>query len=67
MNQNQITIAIDAMGGDDAPSKTLKGVEIFLLKQPNTKIILLGDKSIIEKTIISNKIIINNYEIINTL
>ena len=26
----QISIAIDAMGGDDAPDKTIRGIKIFL-------------------------------------
>ena len=30
MDQKKITIAIDAMGGDDAPYKCLKGIEIFI-------------------------------------
>ena len=32
MNKNKITIAIDAMGGDESPYKILKGTEIFLKK-----------------------------------
>ena len=30
MNENQITIVVDAMGGDNSPEKTIKGCEIFL-------------------------------------
>ena len=30
MNQNHITIVIDAMGGDNSPNKVIKGCEIFL-------------------------------------
>ena len=30
MSNRQLTIAIDAMGGEDSPLKTLKGSEIFL-------------------------------------
>ena len=40
MNE-KITIAIDAMGGENSPYKVLKGVEIFLKKEKNTKIIFL--------------------------
>ena len=39
MSEGQIEIAIDAMGGEDSPYKVLKGVEIFLQKEKNTKII----------------------------
>ena len=28
----KISIAIDAMGGDNSPEKTIKGVQIFLAK-----------------------------------
>ena len=40
MNSNQITIAVDAMGGDDSPFKALKGVEIFQKKHQNVKVVL---------------------------
>ena len=39
MSEGQIEIAIDAMGGEDSPYKVLKGVEIFLQKEKNTKFI----------------------------
>jgi len=66
MINNQITIVVDAMGGDNAPLKTIKGVEIFLSKNINTKIILLGDKNIITKNL-SKKNQLSNIEIIHTL
>ena len=31
----KITIAIDAMGGDNAPTKTIEGVALFLNKNKN--------------------------------
>ena len=65
MNQNNITIAIDAMGGDNSPYKCLKGAEIFTNKIHNIKLILLGDRNIIEQNIEKNKIQISNYEIIH--
>ena len=37
-----ITIAVDAMGGDNSPDKTLKGVKLFLKK--NKKIQNPGKK-----------------------
>ena len=37
----KITIAIDAMGGENAPSKNIKGLSIFLNKNKmNNKIIV---------------------------
>ena len=49
--KNNLTIAIDAMGGDNSPYKSLKGVDIFLKNNTNIKIVLLGNKFLIEKTI----------------
>ena len=66
MNQNNITIAIDVMGGDGSPFKTLKGTEIFLKEKNDVNIFFFGDKKIIESAIQSNKFKLNNYEIINT-
>ena len=39
MSERQVVIAIDAMGGENSPYKVLKGTEIFLQKEKNTKII----------------------------
>ena len=47
MNQNQITIAVDAMGGDNSPEKTIKGCEIFLNNNSNVKLIIFGKKNLI--------------------
>ena len=43
----KITIAIDAMGGDNSPDKTIKGVKLFVEKYSNNKdfiINLFGDE-----------------------
>ena len=56
MNQNNITIAIDAMGGDNSPFKCLKGAEIFNTKIQNIKIILLGDANV-GKTTFTNLLV----------
>ena len=66
MNSKQITIAVDAMGGDDAPLKVLKGVEIFLKNHKNVNITLFGDKEQIESSIEKNKINLFNFEIFHT-
>ena len=39
MSEGQVEIAIDAMGGENSPYKVLKGVEIFLQKEKDTKVI----------------------------
>ena len=33
----KISIAIDAMGGDNAPDKTIKGIKLFLDKNRDKK------------------------------
>ena len=66
MNENQITIAIDVMGGDDSPNKTIEGISIFLKENQDTQIILLGDKNKINDTIKLNNYKIFNHEIIHT-
>ena len=48
----KITIAIDAMGGDNSPGKTINGVYIFIKKNIDKNDYLLnlfGDKIKIEK------------------
>ena len=56
----KISIAIDAMGGEDSPYKVLKGVEIFLQKEKNTKIIFFGNEVTINQNI--NK---HNFKLFN--
>ena len=48
----KISIAIDAMGGENAPEKTLKGVSLFLNKNKNKNDFILnlfGDKDKIKR------------------
>ena len=61
MSNRQITIAIDAMGGENSPLKVLKGVEIFSKNKNDIKIILFGNEDLIKSKIENEKIIINNY------
>ena len=35
MSNRQVTIAVDAMGGENSPFKCLKGIEIFSSKKPD--------------------------------
>ena len=65
MSKRQITIAVDAMGGENSPFKCLKGIEIFSSKKPNVKFKIFGDEFLITKSIKDNNMQINNYEIIN--
>ncbi len=66
MSERQVLIAIDAMGGENSPYKVLKGVEIFLKKEKNTKIIFFGDEKSIYKNIKKNNLKIFNFEVVNT-
>ncbi len=66
MSERQVVIAVDAMGGENSPYKVLKGVEIFLKKEKNTKIVFFGNMSLINENIKKNNLNIFNYEIYNT-
>ena len=47
MSNRLITIAIDAMGGENSPYKCLKGIEIFLRNKSNVKFRIFGNEEII--------------------
>ena len=62
--EKKITIAIDAMGGDNSPNKIIEGLSLFLKKNIQNDDFLInlhGDKKKIEielnKFSISNKLI----------
>ena len=67
MSNRQITIAVDAMGGENSPFKCLKGIEIFSYNKPDVKLKIYGDEFLISKSIKDNNLQINNYEIINCI
>ncbi len=65
----KISIAIDAMGGDNAPSKNIDGLNIFLNKNKSSDdfiIKLYGDKNILTQEILKRKISNDKVEIIHT-
>ncbi len=66
MSNGQVTIAIDAMGGENSPYKVLRGLEIYLNQNNKSNILIYGDKEEINRTIKNNKIKISNYEVFNT-
>ena len=43
-----ITIAIDAMGGDNSPQKVIEGISIHSKKSTNVNYKIFGDKSLID-------------------
>ena len=61
-----IKVAVDAMGGDNAPQKIIDGIDLHHKKSKNTFYRLFGNKNIIEPAI--NKKSIDNifFEIIHT-
>jgi phosphate acyltransferase len=64
-----ITIAIDAMGGDNSPDKTIQGIGFFLEKNKKNNDFFLnifGDKDLIEKKLKKFNISSNSIEIIHT-
>ena len=64
MSKN-ITIAVDAMGGDGSPKKIIDGIIDHHSKSTNIFYQIFGDKEKIEKNI-SSKLNKNSYEIIHT-
>ena len=65
MSARQITIAIDAMGGEDSPFKNLKGTEIFSKNHKDVNLKIFGDENLIKKSITNNNIKLINYEVVN--
>lgn len=62
----KIVIALDCMGGDNAPKSVIDGVEIASHEfRDEIKFLLFGDKSKIER-LITKKHIKSEYEIVNT-
>ena len=66
--KKKITIAIDAMGGDNSPSKTIKGVKLFLDKNKleDYNLNLYGDTKKIDTEIQKLNISSNKIKIIHT-
>ncbi len=61
-----ITIAVDAMGGDDSPSKVIDGIEMHSQESQNVFYKIYGDEEIIQKIITKKKIKKNQYQLIHT-
>ena len=67
--KKKITIAIDAMGGDNSPDKTIHGIKLFLdlnLKEDDFIINLFGDKDKIDNSLVKYKISQNKIKIFHT-
>ena len=60
--KEKITIAIDAMGGENSPYKNIEGLNIFLNKNKNNNDFffqLYGDAQLIKKELEKKKLTIN--------
>ena len=67
--KKKITIAIDAMGGDNSPDKTIHGLKLFLdlnSKDDDFVINLFGDKDKIDNALLKYKISQNKIKIFHT-
>ncbi len=65
----KITIAIDAMGGENSPLKTVEGIDIFIKKNLNNKDFLLniyGNENLIKKEFNKHKTPDDYFNIIHT-
>ncbi len=62
----KVKIAIDAMGGENAPKKIINGIKISLKNSNDNFFYLYGQQNILEKELNKNKGIQNYCEIINT-
>jgi len=49
-----LTIAVDVMGGDSGGDFVVPGVELALLRQPETKVLLFGDAQVIKQRLEGN-------------
>tara|TARA_B100000989_G_scaffold237024_1_gene183925 strand:+ start:1713 stop:2720 length:1008 start_codon:yes stop_codon:yes gene_type:complete len=63
---NPIKIAVDAMGGENSPGKTIKGIKIHITQTKNIYYNIFGNKYLIEPLIQKHKIPENIYQIIHT-
>tara|TARA_B100000963_G_scaffold361621_1_gene398201 strand:+ start:3170 stop:4195 length:1026 start_codon:yes stop_codon:yes gene_type:complete len=63
----KISIAVDAMGGDNAPEKVLEGINLLFQNKKNVHVEAYGDKYLIQKLIKKFKYLNNeNFSIINS-
>jgi glycerol-3-phosphate acyltransferase PlsX len=66
---NKIIIAIDAMGGENAPNKNIEGISIFIKKNKNISDFffnIYGDETLIKKELDRQNISIDFYKIFHS-
>ena len=62
---NKVKIAVDAMGGENAPKKIIKGIQISLKKNKENYFYLFGNKDLLEEELKRNNLTNDNCEIID--
>jgi len=63
---DHITIAIDAMGGENSPDKTIEGISHHLKNSNNIFYLIFGNEKLINPLIKKYKINLDKYKIIHT-
>ena len=66
MSERQITIAIDAMGGENSPFKVLKGAEIFQKRNQHARLVFFGNEDLIKDIINKQNINLKSINIVNS-
>ena len=64
--QKKITIAVDAMGGDNAPKKVIDGISLYFEKNKQIFFKIFGNSEII-KPLLPKTLSPDSYELIHTL
>ena len=65
----KVKIAIDLMGGDNSPDKTLEGIDLLIQRNLNLNdyfFYLYGDKDLVLQKLKNLKFLKSNYELIDT-
>ncbi|MDA1320205.1 MAG: phosphate acyltransferase, partial [Proteobacteria bacterium] len=65
MTTNEIKLAIDAMGGDDAPQSVISGTALAMQNDPALRPILVGDENKL-KPLIKDNPILHQVDILHT-
>ena len=63
---NRVKIAIDAMGGENAPKKIIDGINISLQSNQENFFFLYGKQDLLEKELAKNKLVQQHCKVINT-
>ena len=61
-----VTIALDAMGGDHGPSVVVAGASISLVRHPDTRFLLVGERHRIEAELKTHPALAAKAEILHT-